>query len=1050
MMKRVLFALLALVLTTVGGSAQPTMPQFSTDGSETWYFVQFRRGGACLQDRGEGAAIRLGEANPINEQLWKLVGTAESFQLVNKAGRYAVVSDQVEPSDPNWGDDQACAKPLRTATSPYAPGFALVASANAGNTDAWEIQPCGMVNGNGVKQCFNQWGGPGVGRRIGFWNTADPNNPLVFIAETDMVYADYRIEGSTAWAPAADALNTLWYTQPATTATATTAPSRWMEYSLPLGNGQLGASLMGGVKSDEIQFNEKTLWSGRSTDNGKYGSYQNFGSVFIENLDDDVFSYSTERPVKNYRRSLSLDRAVGTVAFSSSEGVDYQREYITSYPAGVIAANLTASEGGKINVRFTLASGKPGINAATTYNADGTAGFGGKLETVSYQALLKVVPTGGEMTVDDAGITVRGADAVLLLLTGATDFDPYAASYVSGTSGVAAKVQARVNDAAAKGWNELLAEHVADYQQYYDRCQFALEGASNTMPTDDLIRAYANRTTGQEPNALMLEQLYFAYGRYLEIASSRGVDLPSNLQGIWNNSSSPAWNADIHSNINVQMNYWPAEPTNLSEMHLPFLNYITNMAMNHPEWKSYAAAAGQQRGWTCYTENNIFGGVGAFAHNYVIANAWYATHLWQHYRYTLDRAFLKKAFPTMLSASQFWYDRLKLDTSDGTYVCPNEYSPEHGPSQDGVAHAQQLVAELFANTLAAAAVLGDEAEISAQELSNLSNRYERLDKGLATETYNGDWGTGAIPAGATLLREWKKSAYTAGQQGHRHMSHLMCLYPFSQVTPESPYFQAAVNSMLLRGDASTGWSMGWKINLWARAHRGDRAHDILELALRHWSKGGGGVYYNLYDSHAPFQIDGNFGACAGIAEMVLQSHTDTLRLLPALPAEWSTGQLKGLKAVGDFTVDLAWEKGKATAASITSHAGQPLYISYPGIATRYIAVNGNEVEAEAIDTNRIKVPAQAGDVVTVQFDRVATGVNPVAQHDEALSLVKSGRTLQLRGAAVKQVSVHDLQGKTLQSASDNSVMVDPRAEGVVLVTATTQTNAKKSFKVVLP
>lgn len=871
--------------------------------------------------------------------------------------------------------------------------------------------------------------GSNVGMSVGLWSAGDNNNPL-FLVDPASILVPFQIDGISGFKP--ENSLTLWYTDAASNSTVS---DKWMEYSLPIGNGQFGASIFGGVAKEEVQFNEKTLWSGTNKDNGtEYGDYENFGSVYIEDI-SGAFGYDDATSVKDYYRALDLTNATASVCYKSADrSVSYTREYIASNPDQVVAMRLKADKPGQISLRFTLAAGRPGLRASTSYE-DSTATFGGALETVSYKALLKVIPTGGEMATTAKGITVTGADEVLVLLAGSTDFDAYSSTYVSNTAQLAATVQARINDASAKSWDEIYSAHLADYQGYFSRCGFQLEGAENTMPTDDLVKEYAKRTTGTEPYALMLEQLYFAYGRYLEISSSRGVDLPSNLQGIWNNSSEPAWNADIHSNVNVQMNYWPAEPTNLSEMHLPFLNYIINMATNHDEWKSYAAAAGQNEGWTCYTENNIFGGVGSFMHNYVIANAWYCTHLWQHYRYTLDRDFLKRAFPAMWTASRFWILRLK-QASDGTYECPNEYSPEHGPaSENGVAHAQQLVWDLLANTKAAAEILGDEAEVSEEQLAILADRLEKLDKGLSTETYTGSWGStlNGVSTGDELLREWKYSNYTSGENGHRHMSHLMCVYPFSQVTPSSPYFNAAVNSMKLRGDASTGWSMGWKINLWARVLDGDHAHDILELALRHHSVGGGGVYYNLYDAHTPFQIDGNFGACAGIAEMLMQSHQDTIQVLPALPAVWKAGSVKGLKAVGDFTVGIDWKDGAATRVSITSNQGKPCFVNCEAVAGKDIYVNGQKAEVTLTGVNTVAIPAKAGDEIVIDMDG-SYKPEAVSKVMAATGITLDGRTVYAPNAS--HIKVVDLAERTLQESNRTTLRVDKAAGKACLLQVT--------------
>lgn len=924
-----------------------------TDGSTDWFMIRFANGGNHLSSNGaDGQAVTAAIRN-VASQWWKFVGTAENFQLVSKDGRYATIKS-------GTATNGQTGNLLYLSDTEDASGFSIVETSNATYAGAYEI----VWNGS-TGNSFNQWGGASAGMSIGLWTKGSNGNPLYLYVPGEDLIATFDVEGISGYTPASPL--TLWYTNAASNMNVS---DQWMEYSLPIGNGQFGASIFGGVAREEVQFNEKTLWSGTKNDNSsEYGDYENFGSLYI---DDISGVFGEDKAVKDYYRQLDLSNATASVHYKSTDGtINFTREYIASNPDQVVAMRLTADQAGQISIRVTMESGRPGVRATTSY-AEGTAHFAGKLETVSYDALAKVVPTGGTMTTDANGITVTGADEVLIILGGATDFDAYNAEYVSGTANLSTLVQDRVNDAAEKTWRTLYSTHLTDYKSFFDRCNFVLDGAANTMPTDDLVRQYQNRTTGTEDYALMLEQLYFAYGRYLEIGSSRGVDLPSNLQGIWNNSSEPAWNADIHANINVQMNYWPAEPTNLSEMHMPFLNYIINMA-NSAEWKALAQKKGSTRpeAWTFLTENNIFGGFGSFAQNAVINNAWYVSHLWQHYRYTLDQAFLEKAFPAMWGASMFWMDRLELNEEDGTYECPDEYSPEHGPgAENATAHSQQLVWELFDNTLKAVEILG-ESKVNAEDLATLRDRFSKLDKGLATEVYDGQWGTDRIASGTNILREWKTSNYTAGQDGHRHMSHLMCLYPFNQIAEGTDLFNAAINSMLLRGDASTGWSMGWKINLWARALDGDHSHDILELALRHHSVSGGGVYYNLYDSHAPFQIDGNFGACAGIAEMLMQSHTDVIQILPALPSVWENGRITGLKAVGNFTVDIEWANSEAQTATIVSHAGTELRVSCNrgDIATAIITVDGVNT-AVTVENGIATIPCTQGQTVVIDFTEV--------------------------------------------------------------------------------
>ena len=934
-------------------------PVFSNDGTDNWFMIKFAKNGNHLSSGGEGNQAVTALVKNVKSQWWKFVGTADNFQLVNKDGCYATMKAGTA------ANGQTSNHLLYMQSTADEHGFRIEKSKRANYTDAYEIRYNGKA---GDQNSFNQWGGANAGVSIGLWTAhSDDNNPLYIYLPAASLASVFDIEGIEDYTP--ESPLTLWYKNAASNMD---VDDKWMEYSLPIGNGQFGASIFGGIAREQVQFNEKTLWSGTKNDkSSEYGDYENFGSVYINDI-SEVFGEG--KGVKNYYRQLDLSNATASVHYSSTDGsINFTREYIASNPDKVVAMRLTADKPGNISINVTFEAGRPGLRASTTYS-NGTASFAGKLETISYNALVKVVPTNGTMTTGEKGITVTGADEVLIILGGDTDFDAYNPNYVSATDELPARVEARVNSAAAKDWNALYTAHVEDFKHYFDRCSFELAGAANTMPTDDLVREYAKRTTGTESYALMLEQLYFAYGRYLEICSSRGVDLPSNLQGIWNNSSEPAWNADIHANINVQMNYWPAEPTNMSEMHLPFLNYIINMA-NSAEWKKLAKDNGATRdeAWTFLTENNIFGGFGSFASTAFINNAWYCSHLWQHYRYTLDKEFLARAFPAMWGASLFWVERVVYNEQDGTYECPNEYSPEHGPgAQNATAHSQQLVWELFDNTLKAIEVLGAQnLGIDAKDIDALKDRFSKLDTGLATETYNGDWGN-AIAAGSKLLREWKYSYYTAGQNGHRHMSHLMCLYPFAQVTGESEYFEAAINSMLLRGDASTGWSMGWKINLWARALDGNHSHDILELALRHHSVSGGGVYYNLYDSHSPFQIDGNFGACAGIAEMLFQSHSDVLHILPALPDVWVEGSVKGLKAVGDFTVDIDWAANKATKATIVNNQGTKCVVKAEGITNALITVNGVEVAAECAVDGTCCIPSNKGDKIVIDFTQEPT------------------------------------------------------------------------------
>ncbi|MBQ8271120.1 MAG: glycoside hydrolase N-terminal domain-containing protein [Bacteroidaceae bacterium] len=951
-------------------SAEPTFPNFSDDSNSYWYFIKFGNGGWVIEDKGIGSNIQTATIDDLNSQKWKLVGTKNSCQIINKDGNYLTYDGSR----------------VKTSATADAQGFKIVATANSSYPLYFEIQ-----HASSTTTAFNMFGGAGAGKEIGLWDSNDSGNPLQFISESDIVYPEFKVAASSPDVP--EEKLTLWYTQPAP---ATKVANTWMEYSLPLGNGQLGASLFGGVSKDEILFNEKTLWSGGPN---SYGYYLPFGSVYIEDISGN-FTYNSTKPVQNYYRDLNLATATGTVTYEDVNGVKYTKQYITSNPDKAIVTKITASEAGKLSFRITMESGKPTVSATTSYS-NGYAQFTGKLQTVSYNATLKVVAKGGFTSTGADGIIVEEADEVLIVLVGSTDFIGNDASHVNGNAeNLPADNKAQADAVAERGWDAVYAAHVADHQKFFNRVVLELDEVENNLPTNELIDAY-NAASGKRN--LMLEQLYYNYGRYLSIASSRGADLPNNLQGIWNNTCTPPWHSDIHANINVQMNYWPVSAGNLNEMYEPFLNYIINEAAQ-PEWRGVASnavkslndsigtnTAVREDSWTCLTENNIFGGISGFAPNYVIANAWYVTHLWQHYRYTLDKEFLAKAFPAMKGASLFWADRMVL-AADGTYECPREFSPEHGPDEENaVAHAQQIAWEALDNTIKAADILGGVAAgiITEADYELIIDRFTKMDKGLATEVYDGSWGStyNNVATGDSILREWKYSTFTASNdRSHRHMSHLMALFPFGQLTPASKYFEPAINSMKLRGDESTGWSMGWKINLWARALMGDRSHAILRKALKHSTSYGtnqyaGGIYYNLYDSHAPFQIDGNFGATSGINEMLLQSHTDVIDILPALPTEWSKGSISGLKAVGDFTVSIEWDSNQASKVTIINNQGQPCYVKCAGIDNADVTVNGTAVTlGEAITVNGLEcyqIASSAGDNIVITFSN-ATQVDKSA------------------------------------------------------------------------
>lgn len=856
-------------------------------------------------------------------------------------------------------------------------------------------------------------------------------------------YEVSNIEGVSQFTPKNP--NTLWYK---TSAVATGSSYPWMEYALPLGNGELGCMVFGGVHNEELQFNEKTLWSGPADVVGAASgnrTFMDFGSLLVENLDNAITDGVTD-----YVRYLDIEEGIAGVEFTNGNGSHFTRKYLSSAPDQVIAAQYKAEGDDKMSLNFTLTPGD-GINASAVTYENGMAYFTGAM-TVKYAARLHVVADeGATVTTTAKGIKVTGATEVNFYLKGATNFDGDVDATDYFTSETAEEVNAKVKDAidaaAAKGYAAVEAAHIADFRAITERMTLDLGLETPSMDTKALIDNYYPNNTDASSTAndhLFLEQLYFHFGRYLAISSNRKpIAAPNNLQGIWNDrgSNSP-WNSDIHTNINIQMNYWPTESTNLSDLHLPYVNFILRGA-NSQGWKTVASRYNDGYGWSVLTESSLYNSMSTWGDNYLVANVWYTSHLWTHWRYTQDKEFLQKAFPVMWSAAEFWFHRLIEDRGfdssadeqanvrnyrpaykfdpDGTFVAPDEYSAEQNDNskEDGTAHAQQMITYLFDNLSEAITILGlENTGLTMEDVAKLNLYIEKTDRGLHTETYTGSWGAtyNGVKTGDQLLREWKYSPFDiSGDKGHRHMSHMMGLFPMDQITPESEYFTPAVNSLKLRGDAATGWSMGWKTNLWARAQDGDHAHIIIKNALKHSTSYGtdqsaGGIYYNLFDSHAPFQIDGNFGVCSGIAECLMQSAHGYISVMPAVPAVWNRqGTVKGMKAIGNFTVDFSWEGGQCQKIRIVSNAGAPLKVrcdkAAKAIDKASVKVNGVEVAVTLDEHGVAAIPCVKDDVVEIDF-AASTGIASAAQNQGKHRLYDvSGR--RIAKAPVRQVYIED-------------------------------------------
>ena len=918
----------------------------------------------------------------------------------------------------------------------------MVAPTNTSYTTKFD----GTINLNGsasyikksgtTSEYWNRRDDKNGGGHLAVWNSSEAvgdKGSTFYLTEAN--YEDYPesyvyeitdIKGNASFSPKNP--NTLWYK---TSAEATGVGNPWMEYALPLGNGELGCMVYGGVHTEELQFNEKTLWSGAANVVGATNSsrtFVNFGSLFIVNDDNAIYDGVTD-----YVRYLDIEEGVAGVEFKNAKGKKQVRKYFSSAPDQVIAGQYKCEEGEKLNLTFKLEPCEDIGAGAVTYS-NGTASFTGAMEVSKYAARLHVVANDDAVvTSSNDGISVKNATEVTFYLKGATNFNgdmEVLNNYFTTETPeqVNERVKGEIERAVAKGYDAVETDHIADFTAITKRMTFDLGLTTPTVDTKSLIdNYYPNNTNANstDNDHLFLEQLYFHYGRYLAISSNRKpIAAPNNLQGIWNNlgraASDNVWNSDIHTNINIQMNYWPTEITNLSDLHKPFVNFIIRGAQSEG-WKKVAQQYNNGYGWSVLTESSLYNSMSTWGSNYLVANVWYTSHLWTHWRYTQDKEFLRKAFPVMWSCAEFWFHRLVTDRKvyDGTYVAPNEYSAEQPlQSEDGTAHAQQMISYLFQNISDAIEILGaNTLGLTQADIAKLEEYLAKTDKGLHTETYDGGWGNpfNGVKSGEQLLREWKYSTYKSGEKNHRHMSHMMALFPLDQITPESDFFTPAVNALKHRGDEATGWSMGWKVNLWARAQDGDHAHVIIKNALKHSTTYGvdqnkGGIYYNLFDSHAPFQIDGNFGVCSGMAEMLMQSAHGYINILPALPMVWEkSGEVKGMKAMGNFVVDFNWAEGKCLSAKIVSNAGAEL---------RVRCARG----AKSLDEARVTVD---GKVVPVTVDE--HGIATISCEKDAVVEIDfttdSSAVADIVVESTKNGAIYDIQGRRVNEVANNKIYI---------------------------
>ncbi len=728
----------------------------------------------------------------------------------------------------------------------------------------------------------------------------------------------------------------LWYDKPA---------KQWVE-ALPIGNGRIAAMVFGDPAMEKLQLNEATFWSGgpsrndnpdapKVLDSIRYylfnGNYKRaqiladkgltaktlHGSAF-QNIGDLTFDFNNLNDIKNYYRELDIEKAITTTTFTAN-GINFKREVFASIPDNVIVIKLGS---GKKNALSFSAQFNSELKKNTksidsnTLQMDGLSStLDGVQGQVKFNAIAKFINKGGKTEISENGISVSNANEVTILISIATNFTDYKTLNTDEVSKSRKYIEASEN----KSFNTLLKNHLASYQKYFKRVDLDLgTSESSKNPTDVRIKNFA---TSYDPELIAL---YYQFGRYLLISSSQPGGQPANLQGIWNNSNKPAWDSKYTININTEMNYWPAEKTNLPEMHEPLIQMVKDLSESG---KQTAKTMYNSRGWVAHHNTDIWriSGVVDFANAgmWPMGGAWLSQHLWEKYLYSGNKNYLQSIYPILRSAAQFYEDFLIEEPTHKWLVVSPSMSPENIPNgHQGSALAagntmdNQLMFDLFTKTKKAAEILN----IDSEKIRIWDKIISRL-----PPMKIGKYGQ---------LQEWAED-WDNPKDNHRHVSHLYGLFPSNQINPfTTPELLDASKTVLLhRGDVSTGWSMGWKVNLWAKLLDGNHANKLIKDQLSLVEKDGwgekGGTYPNLFDAHPPFQIDGNFGCTSGITEMLLQTQNGFIDILPALPDEWKNGNISGLKTYGGFEVSIVWENNKAKEIIIKSNLGGNCRIRIP-------------------------------------------------------------------------------------------------------------------------